>query len=86
VNHDIKLAQVLNFGVIYLDLVSLRKSHRGGGKQSKSDPSQHEISVFLKEFHFARVLPVDSVSVFACDFDLAGNEDALPATLPPLVF
>jgi hypothetical protein len=59
----------------------LRKSHRGGGKQSKSDPSQHEISISLKEFHFARVLPVDSVPGYHRNFDLAGHYDALPATV-----
>jgi hypothetical protein len=57
VDHEIEFALVLNLGVVNLDLVGLRKRHRGGGKQSESDPSQHEVDVSLKEIHCTQGLP-----------------------------
>jgi hypothetical protein len=62
-NHKVEFAFFRDRGVVHLDFISLRESHRGSGKQTESDPSEHEVNISLKEFHVAHGLPVGSVFI-----------------------
>ena len=56
-DHHIKFALFFNLGVVNLDFVGLRKSYRGRGEQSESNPSHHKVKISLKEFHVAQIPP-----------------------------